>query len=99
LVRPFALAAFRASFPAGHPSTAEALVPLAELRLKQGRCAEAQAFAREAVATLSGKLRETDRRSNARRGRSPRQADAAVSPATFHAPMLPVATDPKRPPV
>ncbi|MEP7010862.1 MAG: serine/threonine-protein kinase [Acidobacteriota bacterium] len=57
-----ALAAFRATFPAGHPSTAEALVPLAELRLKQGRCAEAREFAREAVATLSGKVREADRR-------------------------------------
>ncbi len=57
-----ALAAFRTSFPDGHPSTADALVPLAELRLRQGRCREAKALAEEAVALLTAKLRPTDRR-------------------------------------
>ncbi len=57
-----ALEAFRASLPAGHPSTADALVLLSELRVRQGRCAEARAMAHQAVGALRGKLRETDRR-------------------------------------
>ena len=57
-----ALAAFRAAFPDGHPSTADALVPLAELRLRQGRCREARVLAEEAVEILTAKLRATDRR-------------------------------------
>ncbi len=67
------LAAFRASLPLRHPSLADALVPLAELRIRQDRCSEAAALAREAVMALEGKLRRSDRRFT--------RAEAAVASA------------------
>lgn len=57
-----ALVAFRAAFPASHPSIVEALVPLAALRLRQGRCVEGRALAAEAWHGLRRIVRTGDRR-------------------------------------